>query len=152
MFYPIVLIPTTRKHRTDFEIVRRENPGFQIVNGIPDRFQSLTLDYIRDQLTPLKPKFADSKTTKIYIMTPTGQETVLSGGTARDSEKGDYPQEYLSKYNQIVTLLGTVLPDVPVDKFVYARQNSETHRQFGSFGKAMVSTSINLHYSQLIVF
>lgn len=120
-----------------------ENPGFMLINGIPDQFQTLTLGYIRAQLTPLKLKFSETDTTKIYIMTPTMQDNNLERRGA-DSAKGNYPEEYSDRVNDITTLLGTLFPGVPVQKFVYARQNNEVELKNGAFGKAMVSTSMKL--------
>lgn len=113
-----------------------ETPAFSFT-GTNDRFQADVLDYLTTDLGSHQASFADSSTTKIYIMTTTTQENNLNGPGAADN--GDWPPEYPGRIAQITKLLNGMLPGVPIDTFVYQRQRNENLLNSNVYGKAIVS-------------
>jgi hypothetical protein len=112
-----------------------ENPAFEFT-GAADRFQADVLDNLTEGLQPQAATFADITTSNIFIMTPTTQDNNLNG--PGDAANGNWPQEYPGRITQITTLLGTLLPNVPITYFVYQRQINRLLFNGNVYGKAMV--------------
>lgn len=118
-----------------------ETPSFSFT-GPNDQFQADVINYLTTALQPLGAPgstFGDSATTHIYIMTPTIQANNLN--SRGDSSNGDFPQEYSDRITDITSTLNGILPNVPIETFVYQRQLNNALFKNNEYGKAMVSSS-----------
>jgi hypothetical protein len=89
--------------------------------------------------------FGNSKyNTKVYIMSPAimdldlDPETMTGSAMAATLNQGSNIPLYGTRLDSITMYLDQLLPNVPVEKFIYRRQKGDNLLQNGAYGAGMV--------------
>jgi hypothetical protein len=121
-----------------------ERPSFTSGDA---KFQADVIGFLNTDLGGHAADWADSATTKVFIMTPAPEANDLDGNG--NPSNGNNPQKYPDQVGAITTALNTIVPGATIQTFVYQVQRNEVFLNSGAYGKAMVGTGNTLHSSTL---
>lgn len=118
-----------------------ERPSFTSGDA---KFQADVISFLNTDLGGHAADWADSATTKVFIMTPAPEANDLDGNG--NPSNGNNPQKYPDQVGAITTALNTIVPGATIQTFVYQVQRNEVFLRSGAYGKAMILYSNNQNF------